>query len=57
MFERAFGPLGSLAEFLGPENRDQPAILPDVATNGKAMKRAVDVFATGGDHRGQRALG
>src|SRR5438445_3951116 len=55
--ERAFGVLGPLAQFAGPENRDQPALLPDVAPDRESVQRAVHVFAAGRDHRGERTLG
>src|SRR5207245_11014359 len=37
--ERAFGVLGPLAQFVGPKNRDQPALLPDVAPDTEAPSR------------------
>src|SRR5438067_4622015 len=54
--ERAFGVLGPLAEFAGPENRDQPTLLPDVAPDRESVERAVHVFAAGRDHRGEGTL-
>src|SRR5256885_6085887 len=55
--ERAFGVLGPLAQFAGPQNRDQPALLPDVAPDREAVEGAIHVFAAGRYHRGERALG
>src|SRR6202022_2869255 len=54
--ERVFGSLGSLAEFVGPQDRHEPAILLDVAMGHEALEGTVHVFPTGRDHRGQGAL-